>query len=98
MGCGNGDYCRILFKELKILPLMSQHILSQLIFVVNRDKFLINPEIHNTSTRHSSNFHLLLANLDIYQKEVYYSGIKIFNSPPFDIKTFFDTQGHLKVL
>ena len=52
---------------------MSQHIISILIFVVNkRDQFLINPEIHNTSTRHSSP----LANLDIYQKGVNYSGIK----------------------
>jgi hypothetical protein len=78
---------------------MSQRILSLLIFVVNsRDQFLISPEIHNISTRHSSNLHLPLANLDIYQKGVYYSGIKIFNSLPFNIKTFFDTQGHLKVL
>jgi len=79
--------------------LMSQHTISLLIFVLNnRDQFLINPEIHNTSTRHSFNLHLPLANLDICRKGVYYSGIKIFNSLPFNIKTFFDTQGHLKVL
>jgi hypothetical protein len=78
---------------------MLQCILSLLIFVVNnRVQFLINPEIHNMSTRHSSSLHLSVANLDIYQKGVYYSGIKIFNSLRFNIKTFFDTQGHLKVL
>jgi len=59
---------------------------------------LINPEIHNISTRHSSNLHLPLVNLDICQKGVYYSGIKICNSLRFNIKTFFDTHGHLKVL
>jgi len=50
-----------------MLPLMSQYILFLLIFVVNkRDQFLINPEIHNINTRHSSNLHLSSANLDIY--------------------------------
>jgi len=76
--------------------LMSQWIQSLLVFVVNnRDQFLINPEIRNICTRHNSNLHLPLANLDIYQKEVYYSGIKIFSSLPFNMKTFFVTQGHL---
>jgi hypothetical protein len=78
---------------------MLQCILSLLIFVVNnRVQFLISPEIHNMNTRHNSSLHLPVANLDIYQKGVYYSGIKIFNSLHFNIKTFFDTQGHLKVL
>jgi len=41
----------ILFKKLQILPLKSQYLLSLLIFVVNnRDKFLINSEIHNINT------------------------------------------------
>jgi hypothetical protein len=33
MGCGNRESCRNLFKELNILPLMSQYILSLLTFV-----------------------------------------------------------------
>ena len=66
---------------------MSQCVLSLLIVVVNnRDQFFINPVM---GTRHSSNLHLPLANLDVYQKGVYYSGIKICNSLPFNIKTFF---------
>jgi len=48
---------------------MSQYILSLLLFVVNdRDQFLIISEIHTINTRHSSNLHLPLENLDIYQK------------------------------
>ena len=91
MGCGNRDSCRNIFKELKILPLMSQYVLSLLIFVVNsRDQFLINSEIHNIITRHSSNLHLPLANLDIYQRGVYCSGIKIFNILPFNITNISD--------
>ena len=89
MCCGNRDHCRILFKKLKIFPLTSQYILPLLTFVVNnRDQFLINSEIHNINTRHSSNLLLPLANLGIYQKGVYYSGIKIFNSLLFSIKKF----------
>jgi len=38
MGCGNKDSCRILFKKLKILPLMSQYILLLLTFPIF-DKF-----------------------------------------------------------
>jgi len=47
-------------------------------------------EIHNINTRHTSNLHLPRAHLNIYQKGVYYSGIKIFNSLPQDIKTYID--------
>jgi len=53
---------------------------------------LINSEIHNISTSHSSNLHLPSANLDIYPKRVPkrvdYSGVKIFNSLLFNIKKF----------
>jgi hypothetical protein len=67
MGHGNRDCCRNLFKELKILPFISQYIFSLLIFVVNnRDEFLINSENHSINTRQGSNLHLPLANLDIY--------------------------------
>jgi len=86
MGCGNWDFCRTALKKLKILPLLLQYMLSLLIFVVNnRDQFLINSEIHNINTRHSTNLHLPSANLGIYHKRVYYPGIKIFNSLPFSI-------------
>jgi hypothetical protein len=42
---------------------------------------------------HSSDLHLPQTNLAIYQKEVYYSGIKIFNNLSSDIKY---TSGNLK--
>jgi len=79
MGCGNRESCRNLFKELKILPLMSQYILSLLTFVSNnREQYFTNSEIHIINTRHTSKLHLSRAHLNIYQKGVYYSGIKIF--------------------
>jgi len=88
MGHGNRESCRNLFKDLNILPLMSQYILSLPTFVSNnREQYFANSEIHIINTRHTSNLHLPRAHLNIYQKGVYYSGIKIFNSLPRDIKT-----------
>jgi hypothetical protein len=76
---------------------MSHYIISLLLFVVNnRDKFFINSEIHNINTRHISNLHLPSTNLDIYQKGVHYSGIKIFNSLIFTIKNFSDNKRTFK--
>jgi len=84
MGRGNRESCRNVFKELNILPLMSQYILSLLKIVSNnREQYFTNSEIHNINTRHTSNLHLPRAHSNIYQKEVYYSGIKIFNSLPY---------------
>jgi len=69
-GCGNRESCRNLFKELNILLLMSQYILSLLTFVSNnREQYFANSEIHNINIRHTSNLHLPRAHLNIYQKE-----------------------------
>jgi hypothetical protein len=97
IGHDNRESCRNSFKELNILPLMSQYILSLLSFVsYNREQYFANSEIHNINTRHTSNLHLPRAHLNIYQKEVYYSCIKIFNSLPQDIKTYIDNPRTFK--
>ena len=81
MGHGNRESCRNLFKKLNILSLMSQYIITLLKFVSNnREQYFENSAIHNINTRHTSNLHLPRAYLNIYQKGVYYSGIKIFKS------------------
>jgi hypothetical protein len=43
--CGSTDSCRDLFKNLKILYLQSQYILSLLLFLVNKNKFLSNSDV-----------------------------------------------------
>jgi len=97
MGRGNRESCRNLFKELNILPLMSQYILSLLTLVSNnREQYFRNSEIHNINTKHTSNPHLPKPHLNIYQKGVYYSGIKIFNSLPQDIKMYIDNPRTFK--
>ena len=86
-GIRNRDSCREYFKALKILPLQSQYILSLLLFVIdNKDHFKRNSEVHHINTRNKSSIHQPHANLSIYQKGAYYTGIKVFNSLPSQIR------------
>jgi len=78
---GNG------LKKLEILPLYSQYIFSLPIFVIkSKHLFSTNYQIHSVHTRFKTNLHLPIANLTKFQKGVYYSGIKIFNNLPHNIK------------
>jgi len=83
------DSCRELFKHLKILPLQSQYVLSLSVFIVdNNNLFYVNSEMHIINTRQNSNLHQSQANLTLYQKGPYYSGIKVFNNLPPSIRKF----------
>jgi len=84
------DLCRELFKHLRILPLQSQYILNLLTFVVdNKNLFYVNSEIQSINTRQNFNLQQPQVNLILYQKGVYYSGIKVFNNLPPNIKNLF---------
>jgi hypothetical protein len=53
------DSCRNLFKNLNILPLQSQYILSLLLLLIcNKDKFKLHFDIYDMNTRQKYNFHL----------------------------------------
>jgi hypothetical protein len=58
--------------------------------VDNIEKFQINSDIHNISTRYRYNLHVPNTNLSKYQKGVYYTGIKLFNNLPPTIKSLND--------
>ena len=47
--------------------------------VQNKTFFSTKNENHNLDTRQRNNLYLPQADLTTYQKEAYYSGIKIFN-------------------
>jgi len=96
MNARNRDSCRQLFKNLKILPLNSQHIFSLLLFVAkNRDLYESDSEIRNINTRFSSDLHTPTENLTTFQKDPFilesnlitlqkgpfYFGIKLNNFP-----------------
>jgi len=94
---GRRDSCRQSFKQLQILPLPSQYILSLLVFVnKNRELFLSNNEIHDMNTRYNKNLHLPSTNLTLVQKGVLYSGSKIFNRLPLSIKAHSNDAKHFK--
>jgi hypothetical protein len=84
---GTHDTCRPLFKNLKILSLPSQYIFSLLNSVTrNRGLFQLNSEIHNLNTRFNHNLHIPSTNLTLVQKGVLFSGSKIYNHLPSNIK------------
>jgi hypothetical protein len=96
-GAGRYDSCRQLFKKLAILPLQSQYILSLLIFVIkNKSDFVENSDIHEINTRSSHNLHLPAAKLTLMQKGVLFSGIKIYNQLPLNIKRLHKDINHFK--
>ena len=73
--------------DLKVLPLSSQYMFSILLFVVNnREYFTPNSIYHNNNTRQRNDLHLPQVTPAMYQKGVYYSGIKIFNALPKALK------------
>jgi len=87
------------FNKLQIFPLTSQYTLSLLMFVVqNKTHFLTNNKNHNLDTRQRNHLYLPQANLTIYQKGAYYSGIKIFNKLPLEIKNVAGNKKKIKLL
>jgi len=64
-----------MFFNLEILPLPSQYILSLLLFLRNKNQFLVNSEIYHSDTRQHANFHQPPVNVTKYQKGVYYLGV-----------------------
>jgi len=91
------DSCHELFKKLQILPLSSQYILSLLMFAVkNRELFKSNSDIHHIGTRYNNDLYLPSTQLNLFQKGVYYSGIKIYNHLPLSIKDLSHDMKHFK--
>jgi hypothetical protein len=92
------DSCRLLFKQLGILPLTMQYIFPLLLFVANnRALFQMNSEIHNINTRYCFNFHCPHVHLTTYKTGVYYTGIKVFNCLPTRIKNLSHNVNQFKL-
>jgi hypothetical protein len=55
--------------------------------VINsRQHFEVNTEIHNINTGTKFDLHYPSAHLAVFQKGIYYAGIKVFNNLPIAIK------------
>jgi hypothetical protein len=76
-----------LFKKLQILPHQSQCIFSLLLFVAKKmNYFISNIDTHDIDTCYNYSFYLPSTNLLIVQKGVLFSGSKIYNHLPLNIK------------
>jgi len=63
-----------------------------MLVVQNKNLFSTEIENPNIDTRQRNNLYLPQANLTIYQKGAYYSGIKIFHNLPLEIKNVTGNQ------
>lgn len=80
--------CRPLFKQLKILPLPSLHILKSLIFVYsNPDKFYGKNHVHQHFTRNSAVVQYPNHRTTFFEKAPWYSCTTLYNSLPGHIKS-----------
>jgi len=87
MNVDNRTSYQSLFKQLGILPLQSHYIFSLMMYMAkNRELFVINANVHNFRTRSHNDLHLPNTNLSVFQKGVYFFGVKIFNNLPTDLK------------
>jgi hypothetical protein len=94
----NKDSCQDLFKKLNILPLQSQYLLTLLMFVVkNKELFKMTSGVHNFNTRSSHDLYLPTANLTVFQKGVWYSGIEVCNHLPANIKQLSSNKSKFKM-
>ena len=92
------DSCLQLYKQLQILTLPGQYILSLLMFVIKYSEFFpLNSDIHERNTRYNDNLHPPTTNLKLVQKGVLYSGIKIFNRLPTSIKSLSKDPKRFKI-
>jgi hypothetical protein len=68
-------------------------------FVVNKsDKIQTNNSIYIINTRRNDHLHLPITHLSSYQRGVYYSGVKLFNSLPSIILALNNDQNQFRVV
>lgn len=78
--------CRGLFRKLEILPDPWQHILSLMLYFIDKpNNFQTGLEIHGLHTKTKSQLSIPIANLTSVQKGITHCGVKIYNSLPSNI-------------
>jgi hypothetical protein len=67
-------------------------------FVVrNKELFKTNSDVHNINTRSNHDLHVPKANLTVFQNGVRYSGIKVYNHLPANIKQLSNNKSEFKM-
>ena len=91
IGARPEDSCREYVTTLQILPLVSQYILSIVLFMThNKDLLNMDSEIHSFSTRGNTNFFQPMTNLKMCQKGPCHSGFKVYNNLPLEVRKLSD--------
>jgi hypothetical protein len=81
VGASSRCWCRSLFRKLEILTLPCLYIYSLMLFVLkNMDNYQTNSSIHTINIRCKNQLHRPVTNLSSFQKGVFYSGLRIFDS------------------
>jgi hypothetical protein len=89
---------RRVYKKLEILPVPSQYIYSLMnFFVNNQENFQTNSSIHNINMRNKHHLQRPTTSLSCFQKNAFYSGIRIFNSLPRSITNLKNENTKFKV-
>ena len=90
------DSCRLLFKKFKILTLPSLYIYMTIMYVVNnKNKLLLNSEVHSHNTRSLKDIHIKKHSLKMSDRCPIYAGSLFYNKLPNYIKV--DNILHFKV-
>jgi len=90
-------HVEIYIKKSQILTLPSLYIFLLLNFVnKNRNYFVFNNDVYEFNTRFNHNLHLPSANLSLVQRGILFSGSKIYNHLPSNIKFLFNDPKRFK--
>jgi hypothetical protein len=85
-GVGRKSLYRGPFRKLNILPVACQCILSLMLFIVEKQNNIQTTlNIQGINTTNRNQLHWPSASLSCFQKGIFYSGIRIFNSLQDDI-------------
>lgn len=79
--------CRPLFKELNILSFPCLYIYKTILFSMHNISHNLNHNIHTHYTRSHNNIHTTTHRTIAYSQSPFYSGIKLLNSLPPDLRT-----------
>jgi hypothetical protein len=99
MRVGPTHTCWYLFKKLGMLPIPCVYLHSLMIFVMNNiDKFQTNNSVHMINTRSNDLLHIPITHLSSYQRGVYYSGVKLFNTLPTNISVLKNDKNQFRIV
>jgi hypothetical protein len=94
MGVKSRTSCTDLFQWLQISTLPCEYMFSLIYFITNnKQQFQTNADVHSINTRHKH----YIYNLSCFEKSAYYSGIKISNNLPSDLRSLINEKARFKI-